>query len=259
MSEAYPYGWDVRVDWQARSDWTLLDGAQRIAESLRRVHRAFPENADGVRTSASGKRPYPITDPELAKRLIPRLRRSRNPNMFSDSELFGDAGITLLPARPDGPSFHCQQVATGAGWDEGEFQVRVKQPAAHALSERPDDVTSLMADLAAVWEARNAWIDMVHVRQEWNQWKRGCPLYGWATWLHPTYATVDTSGLDIDAREVHGGVLITLRVDPEAMDNPDGDTGRAVIQELARRTVLADGRRLIDVNDRLRDALAAGT
>ena len=40
------------------------------------------------------------------------------------------------------------------------------------------------------------------------------------------------------------------------MADRTGTVGKDTIRALASRTVLADGRRLVEVNDRLRDALA---
>lgn len=256
MTGDYPHGWEIWVEWQARSDWTVADGAQRLVESLRLVHRTWPDQTAAFRTGTGSKTALGVDDPGLPRQLARRLKASRNKNVFGDNDLFGDANLYIVPITRVGMSITCGQIATAAGWADGYCRVGVDMPLAGLLNDNPSAVTTLMAGLADVWQARNAWIDMVHVRQEWNQWMRDCPVYGWATWLHPRFATVDTTGLDADVTETAGGLLITLRADPAAMADPDGDTGKATIRELARRTVLADGRALVDVNDRLRQVLA---
>ena len=51
--------------------------------------------------------------------------------------------------------------------------------------------------MCGVWGAGNGWVDMAHVRQKWNHWLADSPLYGWASWLAPGFATVDVTGLDV--------------------------------------------------------------
>ena len=93
---------------------------------------------------------------------------------------------------------------------------------------------------------------------DWSCWNGDSPVYSWATWLHPSWATVDTSGLDVDVTEAAGGgKLIVLRVEPIAMlGDKTREVGKEIVRQLAARTVMADGRPLPEVNDRLREALA---
>jgi hypothetical protein len=246
--------WAIWVDWPARSDWLLVDGAQRLARALRLVHRTIPEGTERFTVGTSNRASYDVADPELTDRLAPALRRTRNTNLFRGTDLLGDANVMMFPDPPAGLAVVLSQVATGAGWHEGRCRVDFWPEHVRLLTERGADIAALVAELGAIFEARNAWVDMAHVRLAWNRWKDDCPVYGWATWLHPQYATVDTAGLDVDATEAAGGGrLIVLRSDPLAMADPDAHVGESTIRELARRTVFADGRRLIDVNPAMRE------
>jgi hypothetical protein len=253
--------WAIWAEWPAGPELTLAAGATRIAECLKLIRSAIPHNTEAFKIGDRGKRVLPVDDPALADHLVPGLKASRNRDIFTKNSLeFGDASVLLFPTGPFGLSVQCQQFAGGtntpdlANYYEGRFELRAQGEYARVLADDADTVSNLVADLAAVLDARNAWVDMTHVRQDWNQWKRDCPVYGWATWLHPGFATVDTAGLDVDTRPAGDGTRITLRVDPVAMADDTGTVGKTTIRELALRTVLADGRRLLDVNDMLREA-----
>jgi len=246
--------WDIWAEWEASGELTLTAGAERIAACLRLVHALFPAETATFTIGSSAKNVVAVDDPALAERLVPRLKASRNKNIFGkDDDRFGDASILLFPTGPFGLSVHAEQVGIGA---TGRFELHTQGEYAALLATNPDAVATLVGDLAGALDARNAWVDMAHVRQEWNQWSGENPVYGWATWLRPAFATVDTVGLDVDTRPAGDGTLITLRADPVAMAR--GEAGRDAIRQLARRTVFADGRLLIDVNARLREATDDG-
>ena len=248
----------LQVGWASRSDWTVADGAERIAKSLRLVHDVWPETTEAFKTSRSAKQAFSVDDPDLAKRLAPAVRATRNRNIFKDSELFGDATLRPAPAGGGPMSMSFGQVATGSRWIRGTATVRVDAPLTAALVERPSAVLDLLTGLAEVWQARNAWFDTSRVRQEWSCWTGDSPVYSWATWLHSGWATVDTDGLDVDTCEVAGGKLVVLRVDPVAvLGDETREVGKDVIRQLAVRTIMADGRPLPEANERLRAALAA--
>ncbi len=242
VDEDFP--WAVWVEWPAPSDWTTRDAASRLVESVRLTGDTFPGLIPGFRIKNSGP-VWTVDQPGVVDRIAGALTGRRT---ALDGELFADASLHLYPDAPDRLTINLDQL--GAGHDySGRLTVRFYRPTGSGpyLTRDPGAVAELTAKLATVWGARNAWVDFVHVRQEWNRWKEGFPVYGWATWLHPAFATVDPSGLEVDTGSTpDGGVLLTLRVDPAAMADPDATTGRATIEELVRRTVLADGRRLTD-------------
>src|SRR3954469_22684868 len=203
----------IWVAWPARSDWTVTDGAERIARSLRLVHQTWPDGTDAFKTSLSAKQAFPLDDPDLARRIAPALTSSRNRSLFGDTDLFGDGHLAPAPAQRIPLSTNFGQVTVGDRWADGKAVVRTSPPLTEALTDRPQPVYDLIAGLGDIWEAGNAWIDMVHVRQQWNCWDGHNPVFGYATWLHPRLATVDTDGLDVDVTDVAGGQLIVLRVD----------------------------------------------
>jgi hypothetical protein len=244
--------WGIHVRWQARADWSLADGADRIAGAMRALAAGYPGHFDrveiGDETAATD-----VGGEDFIAELVERLRASRNRNLWSPSDdQLGDAAVSLLPSPWEGIGLAFDQVVTGAGWHDSSFQLRLPQARWALFTDDPARVVALIDELATIFEARNAWWDMVHVRQDWNRWHSDCPVYGWATWLHPDWATVDTTGLRVDDRPGSGGGrLLVLPEDPLAMADPDGTVGRDTIRELARRTVFTDGRRLIDVNNSL--------
>lgn len=229
--------WGIWVMWRAQPRWTIADGAGRIAESLRLLHAAIPEHTAAFKIGP-GRRPgHAVDDPELAEQLAPALRASRNTNLFAASEPLGDASILLFPIERAGFHVTFQQVVTGAGWHEGFFQIQFDASAGHLLAERAAGLPDLIARLGQLWQADNAWLDFVHVRQEWNRWTYERPVFSWASWLSHDYAIVDIGGLDLTVVELGGGVLITLNVEPAMMADPEADAGRHLVEELARRSI----------------------
>jgi hypothetical protein len=258
MASGSSIRWGIQVHWQPRAEWTLADGGERLARALRAVATAFPDRLDTVRLG-DRKKPTTVADPGLGRALVPLLRASRNKNLFADNDLLGDATLTVLPEPYQGLGITFAQFATTFRYHESFFRVEARFGHDDLLVADPPRLVALIDELASILSARNAWLDMVHVRQEWNRWHTDCPVYGWATWLHPDWATVDTTGLDVEERAGSGGGrLLVLPVDVAAMADPSGTTGRDTIRELARRTVFADGTRLVDVNEYLREALAQG-
>ena len=252
--------WDLRVAWAARPDWSLADGADRLAQSMRAIHRVVPEESTGYRAGSSAKLPVlGIDDPGTPEALVKVLRATRNKNLFkAGDDRFGDAHKLFFAAGKDRFTVKVDQVATGAGWATGNFILGYEYSDGPLLAQDPDAVTGLMVELAEIWEARNAWVDMIHVRK-WQRWSEKLPVFGWATWLDPAFGTVDTAGLEVTATSAGRGQLIVLSgIDPAAMADPDGTAGRAEILQLAARTTLGDGRKLIDANERLRAELTAG-
>ncbi len=245
--------WSIQVRWRAHGDWSLADGAGRIARALGEVDAAFPGRFGTVKLKQRGE-PVPVDDPGLAGRLAPVLKASRNRAMFADTDLLGDASVTATAVPWSGLLADFSQVITRAGEHDSRFEVTAEFGHDDLLSADPGRLVSLVDTLAAILDARNAWLDFPHVRTRWNRWRSECPVYGWATWLHPGFATVDTAGLDVAERPGSGGGrLLVLPVDPAAMGDPDGTVGRETIVELARRTVFADGRLLVEVNPALGD------
>ncbi len=248
----------LQVSWAARSDWTVVDGAERIARSLRLVHEVWPDGTDAFKTGPTAKQAISVDDPDLAQRLAPALKATRNRNLFKEDDLFGDATLRPAPVGGGPLSVSFGQVATANRWAEGTAVVRVGAPLTAALAERPTAVLDLLTGLAGVWQARNAWFDTARIRQDWSCWTGDSPVYSWATWLHSGWATVDTDGVDVDTSDVAGGKLIVLRVDPVAvLGDKTREVGKDLIRQLAARTVMADGRPLPETNERLRAALAA--
>jgi hypothetical protein len=240
--------WSIQVRWQAHGDWLLPEGAGRLARALGQIGAALPGRFGAVRLEENGE-PVPVDDPGLAGRLVPLLRASRNASLFGGTDLLGDASVTATPVPYTGLYAAYSQVVTGSGNQTSRFEMRVRSGHDDLLSAEPETLVSLIDGLAESLEARNAWLDFAHVRHDWNRSHSECPVYGWATWLHPGYATVDTTGLDVAERPGSGGGrLLVLPVGPAAMADPAGTAGRDTVRELARRTVFADGRSLVDVN-----------
>jgi hypothetical protein len=245
--------WSIQVRWRARDDWRLADGASRVARAVGEVRAAFPGQFDTVKLRQRGE-PGPADDPGLADRLAPVLKASRNRVMFAGTDLLGDAAVTVTPVPFSGMAADFSQSVTGAGPHDSRFEMRAEFGHGNLLTADPERLVSLVDTLAVILEARNSWVDFPHVRRDWNRSHSECPVYGWATWLHPGFATVDTTGLDVVERAGSGGGrLLLLPVDPAEMGNPGGTVGRETIVELARRTVFADGRKLIEVNPYLQE------
>jgi len=233
------FTWAIWVEWPDRADWTVRDGAIRLRDSVRLINQAWPGLVDefSVRTE---QRRWGTDTPGVVDRLAGALVGRR---AAPEGAMFDRVHTLLFPAGPDRMSIRC---------DQGSLHVDFYRPSAEFLTRDPAAVARLIGELCAVWDARNGWLDMVHVRQEWNRWRRGLPVYGWATWLHPRFATVDGAGLDVDVTDTpDGGRRLVLRVDPAAMADPAGDAGRDTVEALIRRTVLADGRRLAEANPSL--------
>jgi hypothetical protein len=152
-------------------------------------------------------------------------------------ERIEDARLSLYTTEPLGLSIDVHQLGYGPG-HIGRLKVNFYWRGGRYLTADPDALAALVARLANVWSARNAWVDMVHVRQKWNRWEDHRPVYGWATWLRDDFATVDPTGLDVRVEAGDGGVLLVLPVDAAAMADSDRDVGRATIEALAARTVL---------------------
>src|SRR5947207_11244689 len=156
--------WEVWVEWQARSDWTVDDGARRVAESMRAVHRSFPDGNGAFKAGVTSKQILSVDDPDLARRVAPKLRPSRNRSLFAGSDLLGDAHLSFSSVGPPGVYMHLSQLATGRGFSEARLELKMWPVCSPVLAEQPEHVIALMADLAAIWQARNAWIDMTHVQ-----------------------------------------------------------------------------------------------
>ena len=193
------FPWELRLQWPARPDWTTRDAATRIIGSVRLIQQAFPGLFDTF-TINDRKPELTVDDPAVLTRLARSIAASRNPNLFRGTDSFGDGSISLYPPGPFRASIRCGQVAIGAAdgvgvdWRSGEFALRFHGPAGDRLTAA---VPRLLAEVCGVWGAGNGWVDMAHVRQKWNHWLADAPLYGWASWLAPSFATVDVTGLDV--------------------------------------------------------------
>jgi hypothetical protein len=247
--------WGIWVEWPGRADWTARAGAARLVQSVRLINATFPGLVDEFTVRMAKKR-WSVDTPGVVDRLAGALVGRPK---AADEDLFGDVNTLLFPVGPDRLSISCDQTGTDPVRARGRLDLDFYRPSGEYLTGDPAAVARLVAELCQVWEARNGWVDMVHVRQEWNRWTENYPVYGWATWLHPRYAMVDASGLDVDVTGTpDGGQLLVVRVDPAAMADPNGNTGRDVIRALIDRTVLADGRRLLDVAAEAGSAPASG-
>ncbi|GAA3295624.1 hypothetical protein Dvina_22180 [Dactylosporangium vinaceum] len=123
----------------------------------------------------------------------------------------------------------------------GRTQLRVgtKPQLNPVLEERLPDVAALVAELGRLWRADYAWIDMPHVRREWNRTGPGHPVFSLATWLAAAAAHTDTTGLDVDTTDTPDGRLIVLRRPAAAIGNDEEGTlsgGRALVEALTART-----------------------
>jgi hypothetical protein len=238
------FPWAIWVEWPGRADWTTREGAVRLVESVRLVNVAFPGVLDKFRVRLEDQW-WEADTPGVVDRVAGALVGRQVP---VDGDMFHDVHALLQPTGPAGASIECDQSGTDPVRSQGMLRLRFGKPSHELLTKNPMVAAGLIAELCRVWGARNGWLDMVHVRQEWNYWQQNCPLFGWATWLHPRYATVDAGGLDVDASGTpDGGRLLVLRVDPAEMADRRRNVGRDVIRALIARTVLADGQRLLDV------------
>jgi hypothetical protein len=237
---AKPSRWRLWIAWRARSDWTIADGSERLSQSLQLIHAVFSEHTAAFRLGSEWASEIKVDDPQAPLALASMLRASRNTNLFS-GEIMGDAGAVLFPVGPAGFHVNVQQVATGAGWHEAWFQIECDESRKPLLAQHMAQLPILIARLCEVWEADNGWLDLTHVRQEWNKWTGTSPVFSWATWLSPRFATVDTTGLDVDVTEIGGGRLIVLRANVLDMMDPSQETGKHTIQELAQRTRVVSG------------------
>jgi hypothetical protein len=206
-----------------------------------------PDEAATVRTEAGGPS-FPVDD-NVEAVLRPLLAASRGQGW--DGDLLGDARVAALALGRSRLWVTCRQPAADQPDARGELRIGVKPLMNPALEERLHEVANLVADVGGTWDADSAWIDMVHVRQDWNRWQRGLPVYGLATWLRAGGATVDPTGLDVDVTSTDDGELIVLRVPPAEVGAGMSDAARAIVRELAARTTLADGPPLSDANPRL--------
>jgi hypothetical protein len=252
-----PYKWGMWVDWAADPELSLAEGADRLAASLRSVdHNLMPTNG-GWATDA-GQAHLPSDGPGFVDELAARLARSRTKATVAAPDGFADASLALLPQAGGGVRGSVRQGVTWAAepvFLEGAFQLEFGRYDPFPLASLVDAAVRTLTEVAGVWHARNAWIDMVHVRQKWNHWEHGVPVFGWATWLDPAYATVDTAGLDVSTSTVDRRRLIVLRTDPDATGDSSRTVGRDTIWALSRRTTMADGTPLLDRNPSLRAAM----
>jgi hypothetical protein len=233
--------WGLWLEWSGHAEWTVRQAAERLVETIRLTVAAYPGSLASFTIGDKSKVRWSIDSPGLADRLVQGLTGT------TDDSPFVHSAVRVWPVGGPRVSVKLQQF----GGDQDEFPGRLRLDFSTPLAAAGAELT---ARLGVLWTARNAWVDFVHVRQEWNHWRSGLPVYGWATWLHPSFATVETTGLDVDVTTTEdGGSLITLRVDPAAMADDEQAVGKETILALARRTVLADGRRVIDLNQRLRD------
>jgi hypothetical protein len=248
------FTWDVWTDWVGHASWTLGHASERVVETLQLISTAFPGSLDSFTVGRNSKVEWTVDKPGLAERFARGMA-----DQWAGGDSFVDRTLHIYSRQTRGVTVWLHQPGGELDNSVGRLKLEFYPASWDRLVEDPPTVAGVTARLGALWEARNSWVDFVHVRQEWNQWKSSCPVYGWATWLHPRFATVDTAGLDVDVTGTEdSGSLIVLQVDPVAMADDDQIVGKQTIQELARRTVLADGRRVIDVNERLRDSLTAG-
>jgi hypothetical protein len=225
------YRWEIWTDGPSR-DRTPADGAARLQATMHALAAAFPGEADTVRMTPGGDR-LPIA--ETAADLQHAL--SENGNTGVDALSLGRGRLWLTWRDP----------TPGRPGTRAELHVGTKPLMNPALEERLPEVAALVAELARVWDADYAWIDLVHVRQGWNHWRRGLPVFSLATWLRNTAARTDTTDLAVDTTDTGDGRLIVLRLPPAAIGNDEDGTvsgGRALVRALAARTVLADGRPL---------------
>ncbi|WP_433224387.1 hypothetical protein ACQP00_17765 [Dactylosporangium sp. CS-047395] len=155
------------------------------------------------------------------------------PSLVRDLEAAGPEPLTLGRGR------------LWITWHEAErgragLHVGTKPLLNPVLEEHLPAVAGLVAELGRAWEADYAWIDLVHVREEWNRPEPGAPVFSLATWLRTTAARTDTDGLDVDVTDTGDGRLIVLRLPPAAVGNDEDGTvsgGRALVQALAANTV----------------------
>ncbi|MER7281610.1 hypothetical protein ABT369_44950 [Dactylosporangium sp. NPDC000244] len=236
------YRWEIWTDGPSRLS-TAAEGAGRLLETMRALAAVFPGEADTVRMTAGGGQ-LPVADDATAEGLREALAASGNTGV----EVLGlGRGRLWITWRDPDP---------GRAGARAELRIGTKPLMNPALEERLPGVAALVAEAGRIWAADYAWIDLVHVRQDWNHWRRGLPVFSLATWLRDTAARVDTAGLDVDTTDVGGGRLVTLRVPPAAVGNDEDGAvsgGRALVRALAARTVLADGRRLLEANPALAD------
>jgi hypothetical protein len=239
------FRWSIRVEWPGRADWSAREGAARLVESVRRVGTAFPGLVDGF-TVQEDPEQWTVDSPGVVDRVAGALTGQAT---AGPQARFDDVHALLAPVGPDRMTIGCDQTGPDPVHGRGQLIVDFYRPSAEYLTAYPDRVAQLVAELCGGWQARNGWVDFVHVRRDWNEWREGLPVYGWATWLHPRFATVDPGGLDVTATATgDGGQLLVVNVEPAAMADRDGDAGRDVIGALVDRTVLADGRRLVEAN-----------
>ncbi|MEU5725650.1 hypothetical protein [Micromonospora sp. NPDC047738] len=245
-----PYEWQIWTDGPAREDWPLEKAAACLAASLRRITRTLPSDAGAFQAGADGP-PFSVNDPDLPRHLVPQLAASRDRSRYGGGDLLGNARILLQPVGPGLLWLDWSQPAAELPTSRANLRVTVTARLGPILDERLGEVAALVADLGRIWEADQAWVDMVHVRQEWNRWRRGLPVFGVVTWFRTGGATVDTSGLDVDTVDTDDGRLIVLRAAPADVEADTSAAARATVRELTRRTVLADGRLLTEANPAL--------
>lgn len=224
--------WAIWISWRARADWTVDDAARRLVASLRLLHEVFGEPAARFKV---GGRPLGVDDPDLLDLVAGALRPARDSRSFPGDTL-GDAGLLVFPAGHSGYHVNVQQIFTARGGHEAWFRMEADETAIPLLSRHSGELPGLIARLGALWSADSGWLDLVHVRQEWNRWTGFNPVASWATWLSPDYDDLDLSGAGADITRVpEGGRLIVLRVALEDVADPGNEAARDAVQRLAAR------------------------
>jgi hypothetical protein len=226
----------VLVRWRP-GQLSLDEGAERCAATVRALAAVWPDCAVWT-LGSSAATAVEATDPDLPRRLVPKLRAARDRKLHADSDSLGDANLTLTPSPFNGVS-----VALTHDNPEpkvAQLQVKCKGAAAARLADDPDKVRDLLRTLAGVWDATLGYVGLRVLNQYQpfgHDWR---PYFGWATWLAKDLATVDADVASATVTETGGGQLIVLHDAP-------AEIRRESIDDLVAHTRLADGTPLPDV------------
>src|SRR5581483_9891137 len=115
---------------------TLDDAADRCAATLRAIAATWEDCAVWTLGSSAATATR-ADDPELAQRLLPKLRTARDRQLYpAGDDSLGDANLSLMPSPYNSVSVALTH--DNPKPSVGQLQIRCKGPAAARLADGPD-------------------------------------------------------------------------------------------------------------------------